>query len=214
MSKIPIIDVTGASVGDFEFDDALMVLDKGDQAVHDVVVAYLAGLRAGTASTLGKGQVAGSNRKPWRQKGLGRARAGYRQSPIWRGGGVVFGPHPHSYAKDVPRKVARLAFRRVVSDKVAGKAFRVLNELALGAPKTKELAAIMKSLGLKSAVLLLLDKPEQNITRAARNLSGVQLVLARNVNTYQLLKYPAIVANRGAMEVLVNRLAVAAGKNR
>ena len=101
MSKLTVYSTAGSAVGEHEVDDSLLVLDKGEQAVHDVVVAQLAARRSGTASTLRKGEVAGSNRKPWPQKGTGRARAGYRQSPVWRGGGVAFGPHPRDYGLKV-----------------------------------------------------------------------------------------------------------------
>src|SRR5512137_1096628 len=119
MSKLAVYDMKGGSVGEAEFPEALLVGRKGEQAVHDAVVAYRAGLRSGTASTLRKGEVAGSGKTPWRQKGTGRARAGYRQSPVWRGGSVAFGPHPRSYAQNLPRKVARLAFQAAFSARVA-----------------------------------------------------------------------------------------------
>ncbi|MBU0678134.1 MAG: 50S ribosomal protein L4, partial [Verrucomicrobia bacterium] len=109
----------GESIGDFDFSDELLVHDKGLQALQNAVVAHRAAQRAGSASTLTKSEVAGSGRKPWRQKGLGRARAGYRQSPVWRGGGVAFGPKPRSYAKKISKKGARLAFRRAFSEKIA-----------------------------------------------------------------------------------------------
>jgi large subunit ribosomal protein L4 len=115
MSKLTIYNMQGAAVGDMDVDAGLLVLKKGTQAVHDVIVNGLARGRAGTASTLAKGEVAGSNKKPWRQKGTGRARAGYRQSPVWRGGGVAFGPHPRRYGGKVNRKVAKLAFQRAFS---------------------------------------------------------------------------------------------------
>ena len=118
MSKIKSFNDKGEAAAEVDFADELLVLDKGDQAVKDVVVATLAARRAGTASTLGKGEVAGSNKKPWKQKGTGNARAGFRRSPVWRGGGVAMGPKPRCYCKKVNRKVVDLAFRHAVSEHI------------------------------------------------------------------------------------------------
>lgn len=206
MSRIPITDIAGASLGEMEIADDLLVLKRGQQALKDVIVAYRAGLRAGSASTLTKGEVAGSNRKPWAQKGLGRARAGYRQSPIWRGGGVVFGPKPRSYRKNVNRKVAQLAFRRAFSEKVSGKAVHVLNELALADAKTKTLLAILKAQNVRGSVLIVLDKSDPKVRLAARNLPRIEVAVARDVHTYQLFRYPTVVVTKAAMETMMNRL--------
>ena len=137
MSKLAIYDMKGAEQGGFEVPDDLLVRAGGEQAVHDAVVAHLAKKRAGGASTLGKGDVAGSNKKPWRQKGTGRARAGYRRSPIWRGGGVAFGPHPRSYEKKLSKNEKRLAFARALSDKIAGGSVKVIDKIELPEPKTR-----------------------------------------------------------------------------
>lgn len=211
MSKLPILDVQGNRLGEYDFPDELLVLNRGNQAVHDVVVAYRAGLRAGTASTLNKGLVSGSNRKPWQQKGLGRARAGYRQSPVWRGGGVVFGPKPRSYAKIVPKGVAALAFARVMSEKINSGGLKVLNELTLQEGKTRELAALLNGLKVKGRVLIVVEKPDKNLKRAARNISNVAISLAADVNTYQIMRYPNLLAAKDAMLILTNRLKKAAG---
>ncbi|MBI2442016.1 MAG: 50S ribosomal protein L4 [Lentisphaerae bacterium] len=206
MSRLAIQNSAGAPVGEIEIADDLLVLDRGAQALQDVLVAFRAGLRAGTASTLTKGEVAGSNRKPWRQKGLGLARAGYRQSPIWRGGGVVFGPKPRSYAKSINRKVAQLAFRRAFSEKVAGQALRVLDELTLPEPKTKALLSVLKALGLQGPVLIVLEKPDGNVRLALRNLRQVELALARDVQVYQLARYPVVLVTKEALATLEKRL--------
>ncbi|MFA7160813.1 MAG: 50S ribosomal protein L4 [Kiritimatiellia bacterium] len=211
MSKLPVFDLKGSSAGEYEVADELLELKRGKQAVQDVVVAYRAGLRAGTASTLSKGMVSGSNRKPWQQKGLGRARAGYRQSPVWRGGAVVFGPHPRSYAKKVIKGVASLAYARVISEKFAGGAVRVLNELSLSDGKTRELALVLKNLKVKGAMLLVVEKQDEKLKRAARNMQSLEVCLARDVNVYQLMRYPELIATREAMAVLVDRLRKAVG---
>lgn len=206
MSKLKIYDMKGAKVGDLDIADNLLVLDKGSQAVHDVVVAYQAGQRAGTASTLRKGEVAGSNKKPWRQKGTGRARAGYRQSPIWRGGAVAFGPHPRSYARKMNKKVARLAFRRAFSEKVSAGEVRILDELALSEAKTRLFASLLKSLQITGPALFMMDKVDKNVALAARNIPDVEVVAVNSVNVYQVLKYPVIVLNKAGMEELKIRL--------
>lgn len=206
MSKVPILDIQGNSLGEYDFPDELLVLNRGNQAVHDVVVAYRAGLRAGTASTLNKGLVSGSNRKPWQQKGLGRARAGYRQSPVWRGGGVVFGPKPRSYAKTVPKGVAALAFARVMSEKINNGGLKVLNDLAVKDGKTRGVIALLNGLKIKGRVLIVIEKPDENLKRAARNINNVAISPAGDVNTYQLMLYPTLLATKDAAAILTNRL--------
>jgi len=212
MSKVPMFDFHGGGIGDYEVADELLVLKRGKQAVQDVVVAYRAGLRAGTASTLSKGLVAGSNKKPWQQKGLGRARAGYRQSPVWRGGGVVFGPHPRSYAKKVTKQVAALAFARVMSEKIKDGALKVLSELVLKDGKTREIMTLMKELKTKGRSLMIVEKQDEKLKRAVRNLSNAAVCLAGDVHVYQLMRYPNLLATKPAMDVLVGRLRKAAGE--
>jgi len=206
MSKLNVYDMKGASVGDYEVADGLLVLNKGEQAVHEVVLALLAGRRAGTASTKCKGEVAGSNKKPWRQKGTGRARAGYRQSPVWRGGGTAFGPKPRSYAKKVNRKVAHVAFQRAWSDRVAEGAVKVVDGLSLPEAKTRLFAALLKALGVKGPALVVVESVDPVLSLAARNVPRVEIVCARDVNVYQLTRYPVVVASRGAMEAMRVRL--------
>lgn len=206
MKTLNILNSKGESVGEYKIADNMLVLEKGSQAVHDVVVAYNNNQRSGTASTLRKGEVAGSNKRPWRQKGTGRARAGLRQSPVWRGGGVAFGPHPRSYENKVNKKVARLAFQRAFSDKVAAGQVKVLDELTLAEPKTKLFAGLMKALSVKAPALFVMDKIDSKVSIAARNIPLVEIADADSVNVYQLLRYPVLVANKAGMEKLKARL--------
>ncbi len=206
MSTIAVINKRGENCGSFDIPEALLVKDRGAQAVQDAVVAYRASRRAGTASTLGKGAVAGSNKKPWKQKGLGRARAGYRRSPVWRGGGVVFGPHPRSYAKGINRKTLQLAFRRAFSEKLAAGALRVIENFELPDAKTRSMAQLLKDLSLSGKVLALAAAPAPALARAARNLPQLELARARDVNACQLLEYPVVLAERAALEVIMQRL--------
>ena len=212
MSKLTVYDMKGASVGDVDVPGEWLVTDKGGQAVHDVIVAYRNGRRAGTASTLVKSEVAGSGAKPWRQKGTGRARAGYKQSPVWRGGAVAFGPRPRSYAVKVNKKVARLALRRIFSDRVAEGAVRVLEELVVPEARTRHFAALLKALQINGPALFVVDKVEDNVALAARNLPGVEVVAACNLHAYQLLRYPAVVVSRSGLQALETRLGATTGR--
>lgn len=211
MSKLKLYDMNGASAGDYEVRDDLLVHDKGSQAVRDVVAAHLARRRRGTASTLRKGEVAGSNKKPWQQKGTGRARAGYRQSPVWRGGAVAFGPHYRSYERRVNRNTARLAFRRAFSERVRAGEVRVLEELVLPEARTKSFAALLKSLNVSGPALFIDEKIDRSVAIASRNVPGVEVVRAEDVNVYQLMRYPAIVVSKSGMEKITARLMARAG---
>lgn len=205
MAAIKMYGRDGQQKGELQVADEAMVLDRGDQAVRDAVVGRAAALRAGTASTLRKGEVAGSNKKPWKQKGTGRARAGYRQSPVWRGGGVAFGPHPRDFSVKVNKKVTRLAFRRVMSERIADGSLKVIEELSLTAPKTAELKKILISLEAPSALVVTL-MPDDTLMLSARNLQGVEVMTARNCSVYLMLRYPAVVVTRAAWDVLKARL--------
>ena len=152
MATIKMFGRDGNEKGGVEVADEFMVLERGDQAVRDVVVGRAAALRAGTASTLSKGEVAGSNKKPWKQKGTGRARAGLRQSPVWRGGGIAFGPKPRDFSVKVNKKVSRLAFRRALSERIADGSLKIVEDLSMAVPKTKDLVEVLKALGVNSAL--------------------------------------------------------------
>lgn len=204
MATIKMYGRDGRDSGEVEVADDMLILDRGEQAVRDAVVARNASLRAGTASTLRKGEVAGSNKKPWKQKGTGRARAGYRQSPVWRGGGVAFGPHPRDFSIKVNKKVVRLAFRRALSERIAAGAVKLVEDLSLAAPKTKELRGVLEALGAPSA-LIVVPAWDDNLLLSARNLQGVEVTTVRNCSVYQVLRYPAIVMTRAAWEELKPR---------
>ncbi len=212
MSKLTVTNMKGERVGDLELDDKVLVLDRGDQAVHDAIVAQQAGRRAGTANTLGKGAVAGSNKKPWRQKGTGRARAGYRQSPIWRGGGVAHGPHPRDFSKSLTKKTARLAFARAMSARMAADEVTVLDTLEVAEPKTRLVAGLQAALKAEKGLLIVVDRVDSNLTKAARNLVRVEVAAAKDVDTYAVLRYDRIAATRPAMDILTARIAACGRK--
>lgn len=207
MSTLKIYDRDGACVGESTLPDGIAGMNKGAQALHDAVVAYQANQRAGTASTLSKGAVAGTGSKPWRQKGTGRARAGYRQSPVWRGGSVAFGPHPRSFSHKLPRQVARLAFRRAFSDRVGQEAVRILAAgPALPEPKTRLFVEWLGRQDVPRPTLLIFDRIDEPVRLAARNVPGVELATARHVNSYQLLRYASILVMQDAMPEIGKRL--------
>ncbi len=206
MSKLNVLDAKGSPAGEMEVADGLLESVKGASAVHDAVLNYLASIRAGTASTLSKGEVAGSNKKPWRQKGTGRARAGYRSSNVWRGGAACFGPRPRKYGKKMNRKVARLAFRRAVSEKIAAGELVVIDSLDLAEAKTKAFIELMKNLKIEGKALFLVDAVDLNVKLSARNIDGVEVAAAKDVNVYSLLRYATVVVTKAGMDVIAKRL--------
>src|SRR5210317_684210 len=163
MSTLALKDCKGKTLGEVALSDKFAVGDKGAQAVFQSVINYQAHQHQGSANTQGKGAVAGSGKKPWKQKGLGRARAGYKQSPVWRGGAVAWGPHPHKVRKKLPRKVARLAFARAFGERAFANAVTVLDSLVFDAPKTKEMKALLKSLDIQGKVLVVTSDLDANI---------------------------------------------------
>lgn len=179
---------------------------KGTQAVHDVVVALRANRRSGTACTKTKGEVALSGAKPWRQKGTGRARAGYKSSPIWRGGGVVFGPKPRDYSKNVPKKVRKLAFRKALSERILAGDILVVDQIQIPQPKTKLFVAFLRENVANARKTLVIANSFDNTTfLAARNYPNAQLARAADVNTEQLLAYDKILVTKDALETLSKR---------
>src|ERR1041384_2102189 len=168
--KISVKDTQGKDQGELEVKFALVEGGKGTQAVHDTVVAYQAAQRMGTACTKNVGEVAGSNKKPWRQKGTGRARAGSFQSPLWRGGGVVFGPKPRDFAKKVNTRTKQLALRKALSERLKSGDVVVVDEIKLGSPKTKEFLGVISALELKGSTLIVSQAADKNLTLASRNV--------------------------------------------
>jgi large subunit ribosomal protein L4 len=207
MSTLAVIDCKGKTQGEVALSDKFAVTDKGSQAVFQSVINYQAHQHQGSANTQGKGAVAGSGKKPWKQKGLGRARAGYRQSPVWRGGAVAWGPHPHKVRKKLPRKVARLAFTRAFGERAAEGKITVLEELKFETPKTKEITSLLKTLCVQGKVLLVIEDFDTNIGLAARNLQDVEVTCADNLNTWQVVRYPQILITQAAVKKIEERVA-------
>lgn len=204
--KLKVKDITGKETGEYELRFEAPEGDKGSQAVHDVVVAHMAAQRSGTANAKTKSEVAGSGKKPWRQKGTGRARAGSVRSPLWEGGGVVFGPRPRDFRKKVTPATRKLALRRVVSARIADGAVTILDDLGLKENKTKAFIQILKSLNLEGSTLMVSGDVDKNLVLASRNVPGVASTVGDLVNTYELLKFKNIVFTRSAFEKLESRL--------
>src|SRR5438045_6331479 len=178
---------------------------RGTQAVHDVVVAMRAARRSGSANTKTKAEVDLSGAKPWRQKGTGRARAGYKSSPIWRGGGVVFGPKPRDYSKKVAKSFRRHAFRNALSARINAGDVLTINALSVKEPKTKAFVSLLKSHTDAKKVLLISDSFDEDFCRAARNVKPVLLATAADVNTEQLLAFDKIIVTDNALTRLAER---------
>lgn len=204
--KLQVINLQGKPVGEVDFADELAVKGRGSQSLIESVTAYRANQRAGTASTKTKGTVNGSGKKPWKQKGTGMARAGYRQSPVWRGGGVVFGPHPRSFRKGLPKGVGKLALRRALTDRLVSGSVKVVDAFTIDQPKTKNVVAAIKGLGLKGSTLLILPAVSKEITLASRNLARFEVSTSALVNTYQILKPVNVVITRDGLHALAARL--------
>ena len=178
---------------------------RGTQAVHDTVVAMRAARRSGSANTKTKAEVDLSGAKPWRQKGTGRARAGYKSSPIWRGGGVVFGPKPRDYSKKISKSVRRLAFQKALSERISAGDVLTIDKLSVPEIKTKAFVSLVKKAIDAPKVLLISDAFDENIYKSARNVKSVKLATASDVNTEQLLAFNKILVTARALEKLAER---------
>ncbi|HSH38483.1 MAG TPA: 50S ribosomal protein L4 [Chthoniobacterales bacterium] len=184
---------------------ALIEGGRGTQAVHDVVVAMRAARRSGSANTKTKAEVALSGAKPWRQKGTGRARAGYKSSPIWRGGGVVFGPKPRDYSKKVSKTVRRLAFQKALTERINAGDVLTIDSFNVPELKTKSFLTLLRQLTDAKKVLLISDSFDENTYKAARNVKPVLLTTAADVNTEQLLAFNKILVTSRALGMLASR---------
>ena len=209
MSKtLDILDCTGAKVGDYAIPESAIEMEKGAQAVHDAVVAYLAGARAGTACTKTRGMVSGGGAKPFRQKGRGGARAGSGRSPVWVGGGTIFGPVPRSFAKKVNKKVLALALKRSFSERVEEGDVVVLDKFALPDHKTRSAVSVLKNLKVADdTVLLAVDDFDEAALCATGNIANMVLRRAVAVNVYELLRFKKVVFTKEALDAFIGRLA-------
>lgn len=188
MPQVSKFDMSGKEIGDYELNDKVFAEDINEHVVHQVITAQLAAIRRGTASTKTRSEVRGGGRKPWRQKGTGRARHGTIRSPLWVGGGITFGPKPRSYKKKVNKKMKRLALRSILTEKVNNDQLKIIDELDYDKPKTKQVINLIKDFDLEDKkVLIVLPEKNKNVYLSARNLPKVDTMVLDAMNAYQLL---------------------------
>lgn len=204
--KLTVKDIQGKDQGELDVKIPLIENGKATQAVHDVVVAYNAAQRTGTACTKNVGEVNGSNKKPWRQKGTGRARAGSFASPLWAGGGVVFGPRPRDFRKTITRGTKVTALIKALSERIKSGDVLVVDDIKLGSPKTKEFVGVLNSLKIDGTALVVTQALDKNLLLASRNVCYAEVTTSDNLNTYQFLRSDKVVFTRGAFETLEQRL--------
>lgn len=198
MANVAVVNMNGENVGSIELNDAIFGIEANEHVMHLAVVQYLANQRQGTQSAKTRAEVRGGGRKPWRQKGTGRARQGSTRSPQWTGGGVVFAPKPRNYSFKLNKKVKRLALQSALSTKVAENKIIVLDELTLNEIKTKEMVKVLNNIKCEKA-LIVMDGSNTNVILSARNIPNVKTASVNTINVYDLLKYNTLVVTKDAV---------------
>jgi len=199
--QVPVYNLTGEVVRQIEINDSVFGVPFNETVVHQVMVGLQANARQGTASTKSRGEVNGSTKKLYRQKGTGYARAGSKKSPTRRGGGVAFGPHPRDYRQDIPKKMRRLALRCVLSSKAGDGDLKVLDAFDFTEPKTKKMIDVLVALGIESSALIVTPKPEENVIKSARNLPEITTTPANVLNLLDILSHKTLLMTEAAVRV-------------
>ena len=199
MPNVALYDIKGQNIGDITLSETVFGQPVNAAVMHEVVVAHLANCRQGTQSAKTRAEVSGGGKKPWRQKGTGRARQGSTRSPQWRHGGVVFAPKPRDYTIRVNKKVKRLAMKSALSSKVEENEIIVFDALNIEAPKTKEMVKVLKAVDVNKARIVLADKDEA-VERASANIEGVKTTLVGTLNVYEILKYEKLILTKASVE--------------
>ncbi|MBE4906606.1 50S ribosomal protein L4 [Bacillus luteolus] len=207
MPKVALYSQTGSTLGEIELNDSVFGIEPNNHVLFEAVIMQRASLRQGTHKTKIRSEVRGGGRKPWKQKGTGRARQGSIRSPQWRGGGIVFGPTPRSYSFKLPKKVRRLAVRSALSSKVLENNLLVLDNLTLEAPKTKEMSAILKGLSVERKALIVTGDVNESVALSARNIPGVTVVTANGINVLDVLNHDKLIMTKAAVEKVEEVLA-------
>ncbi|OOC63608.1 50S ribosomal protein L4 [Paenibacillus ihbetae] len=207
MPKVALYNVSGSQVGEVELNEAVFGIEPNVHVMHSAVLLQRASLRRGTHKVKGRSEVRGGGRKPWKQKGTGRARQGSIRAPQWKGGGTVFGPTPRSYTFKLPKKVRRLAIKSALSSKVNDNAIIVLDQLTLNAPKTKEFASILSNLKVGRKALIVAPSYDDNVALSARNIPGVKFVAADGINVLDVLSYDQLIITKEAVQKVEEVLA-------
>lgn len=200
MPKVALFNQNGSQVGEVELNDAVFGIEPNEHVLFEAIIMQRASLRQGTHKVKGRSEVRGGGRKPWRQKGTGRARQGSIRSPQWRGGGTVFGPVPRSYSYKLPKKVRRLAIKSALSSKVKENNILVLDALSFDAPKTKDFIAVLKNLSVDKKALVVTDGLNENVVLSARNIPGVTVVEATGVNVLDVVNHDQLIMTKSAVE--------------
>ena len=207
MPKVAVYNSANQQVGDIELNDSIFGVEMNAGLVHQAVVMQLASRRLGTHATKTRGLVRGGGRKPWRQKGTGRARSGSTRSPLWVGGGTVFGPHPRKYGFTMPRKQRRLALKCALSDKVRTGDFIVLDDLQFDAPKTKSVIKMLSDFGVDAKSLIITLDENENVELSSRNIPGVKAINTMGLNVYDILNHTKLFITKAAIEKIEEVLA-------
>jgi len=201
--KIPVFDEKGKEVGSISFDEKMLGEKVRRKLLHQAVIRYEANLRVGTHKIKSKGERSGSGVKPWKQKHTGRARAGMKRSPLWKGGGNAFGPHPRDYHQDMPIQMRREALKSALLSKILDKQIKVIDTLKYDAPKTSRFTKALKALGLSESSCLIADRtPGEALVKSIRNVDRVRLIPARNLNAYDVLKYKNLLVTQETLQNL------------
>jgi large subunit ribosomal protein L4 len=204
---LPVMSERREKVGEVQVPTPLVAGPVREHLLHQMVVSQLASRRAGTVATKTKGLVSGGGKKPWRQKGTGRARAGSSRSPLWAGGGTIFGPRPRDYSYRLPKSARRAALRAAIAARHADGALLVVDKVALAEPKTKHMVAFLQGLGVEQSALVVIDRQDDAVARAARNLPNVKVLVVGGLNVYDILGRKILVMTRAALEHVATRLA-------
>ena len=199
MAKIAVLDMAGKQVSERELSDAVFAVTPNEAVMHAMVVNYLANQRQGTQSTLTRTEVAGGGRKPWRQKGTGRARAGYKGSPVWTHGGVAFAPKPRDYSYTLNKKVKRLALKSALSAKAAEEAIIVIDDLKVEEIKTAAFAAFLKNINVSGKALVVTENVDEKVVKSARNIAGITTTIATILSPYMILNNRKLVVSKAAL---------------
>jgi large subunit ribosomal protein L4 len=207
MPKVALLNQNGSQVGDIELNDSVFGIEPNQHVLFEAIVMQRASLRQGTHKTKVRSEVAGGGRKPWRQKGTGRARQGSIRSPQWRGGGTVFGPTPRSYSYKLPKKVRRLAIKSALSSKVVEENILVLESLTFEAPKTKEFKSVLGGLSVEKKALIVTADLDENVALSARNIPGVTVVTADGINVLDVVNHDKLIMTKAAVEKVEEVLA-------
>jgi len=201
MPKVALLNQTGKNIGDIELNDSVFAVEPNQQVVFDVVKAQRAAMRQGTHKTKTRAEVRGGGRKPWKQKGTGRARAGSTRSPIWVGGGITFGPSPRDYSVKVNRKVRRLALKSVLSSKVKEDKLKVLDKLSLESIQTKGMIEVLNNLNITGKIMIVLPENNETVALSAKNIPGVTVTTVSHASVYELMVFNTVVMTVDAVKL-------------